>query len=85
MTVSEGDGPDANHQTSTSTFGTAEGKCDKSLREKSNVTSLIANMIMKDMLSNVYDGEKKSTLLYFKSISSSEGSTLPVRALMILL
>ena len=56
VTVTKGDGPDANHQTSTSTFITAPRKFEKRLREKTNVTSLIANIIIKDMLSVVYGG-----------------------------
>lgn len=47
-TTSEEDGPNVNRQTSMSTFVTASRKCDKSRSEKTS--SLIANMIAKDML-----------------------------------
>ena len=51
VTVTKGDGPDANHQTSTSTFMTAPRKFDKRLREKTNAKSFIANMMVKDICS----------------------------------
>ena len=47
--VTKGDGPDANHQTSSYV-----NVWNKRLREKTNVTSLIANIVVKDMLSVVY-------------------------------
>ena len=70
VTVTKGDGPDANQQTSTSTFLTssfvaAPRKFDKSLREKTNVMSLIANMIVKDICSALFMMGRKNKLRYY--------------------